>query len=698
MQTTKLLTDVQTYNGFGLIADYQLLYQQGSATGRSQLYKVTLCGAGGVCLPATTFTWQNGATTPTVISNVANANGTLAGSRPYLADFNGNGRTAILWDNGGDAVLPYSSGAATRVLWSFTGTGSTVNSTSNFAGIDNAPLTGYVPIVGDFNRDGRADIWWYALEVVGFGGSYSQQAAGPTSKLLSNSDGTYTLSAGETLPVDGSNEYRFLAEGDLNGDGRSDLIWIHEVTSDEHATVREWLLNPDGSVTTSLNDAGFVASSNGLGGGTWLSALGAGDFNGDGFTDLLWTTNGNFTFSGSGANGLWLSNGNGTVTPVPIDESNVTGYTPFFGDFNGDGKTDILWVLLDGSGRSTGQPALWLSRGDGTFVANATPGGLSGSTVANDIPIVTDFNGDGIADIFWVPADTHGLSSGQPLLSIGKGDGTFTTSSIGSTLTGYVAYIGDFNGDGKADVLWDSRGQGDTRSTGTRVIWLSDGVAPDLMTKVTNGLGATVAITYNSITNNNGVIYTKFATATDPTVDVQAPMQVVSRVDKSNGVGGLYSTTYAYAGAQFDNNGRGFLGFQKFTATDPQTGIVQTTTFLQSFPFIMQVATDTKTHDSTTLSTTTNTYQSIPLAPTSSTHTQVQLHVTQTSGHDLDGSALPTTTSTFTYDAYNNATQIAVQVNDGSSKTTNNTFNNDTAYPHWYLGRLTTSSVTSTAP
>jgi Insecticide toxin TcdB middle/N-terminal region/FG-GAP-like repeat/Salmonella virulence plasmid 65kDa B protein len=704
MQTTQRLTDVQTYAGSTLVADYQLLYQQGSATGRSQLQKVTLCGAGGVCLPATTFTWQNGTTTPTVISNVAGADHTLVGSRPYLADFNGTGRTGILWDDGGNPTLPWSSGAATRVLWSFTGA-STVTPTSNFAGIDGN-FAGYVPVVGDFNRDGRADIWWYALNQVGFGpNGYENKAAGPTAVSFSNSDGTYTSGAGPTLPVDQSNAYRLLAEGDLNGDGRSDLLWIHQVTSNLQAPVIAWRLGPGGGVNViQSNDAGGVASSNGLGSGSWLSALGAADFNGDGFTDLLWTTSGSFTFSGSGADGLWLSNGLGGFTSKPTLDGNgnnisasVTGYTPFFGDFNGDGKTDILWVTVDGFGRSSGlQPVLWTSRGDsnGNFVVNSTLGGLTGSSVANCIPTVADFNGDGIADVLWVPSDANGLSSsGQPVLWLGKGDGTFTVSNFGGTpLVGYVALIGDFNGDGKADVLWDKRSPNDSRSQGFRVIWLSDGIAPDLLTGVTNGLGATVAITYNSITNNNGVIYSKGTTATDPTVDVQAPMQVVSRVDKSNGIGGVYSTTYTYAGAQFDNNGRGFLGFRQFTATDPQTGIVQTTTFLQSFPFLMQVASDIKTLGSTILSSIVNTYGS----PSHSAPYQVTLNSSVVSGNDLDGSALPQTTTSYTYDGYNNALGIAVSISDGSTKTTTNQFTNDTT--HWYLGRLTSSVVTSTAP
>lgn len=708
IQAMVRLTNVQTYAGSTFVADYRIAYNTYSpgptATGRSQVASVTLCDGSGNCLLPTNFTWQNGTTTPTVINNVAGANTQLKNSRPYLADFNGTGRTAILWDDGGDANLPWSSGAATRVLWSFTGTGGTVVPSSDFAGQDGS-FPGYVPIVGDFNRDGRADIWWYALTPDGFGVAYNANAAGPTSVSLSNSNGTYTTVAGPTLPVDQFDFYRLLAAGDLNGDGRSDLIWIHQVTSNETAPVREWLVGPGGSVSTSLNDAGGVASSNGLGQNAWLSALGAADFNGDGFTDLLWTSNGTLTYVGSGADGLWLSNGNGNVTPVPVNDgthvigfTSVTGYTPFFGDFNGDGKTDILWVALDVYGRSTGQPIIWISRGDGTFIANSTPGGLIGSTVSGDIPTVADFNGDGIADILWVPSDTNGLSSGQPVISLSKGDGTFTTSNLGSTLGGYVAYIGDFNGDGKADVLWDSRTPNDSRSQGTRVIWLSDGVAPDLMTGVTNGVGANVTVTYNSITNNNGVIYTKGTTATDPTVDLQAPMQVVSRVDKSNGVGGLYSTTYTYAGAQFDNNGRGFLGFQQLSTTDLQTGIVDTTTYRQDFPFTSQVATDQKTLGNAILSQVTNSYASTAFTAPDNVHHYYQVMVSQTiaSGNDLDGSVLPQTTTTFNYDNYNNATLIKVCVLNDSSKTTNNTFTNDTT--NWYLGRLVTSSVTSAAP
>ena len=61
--------------------------------------------------------------------------------------------------------------------------------------------------------------------------------------------------------------------------------------------------------------------------------------------------------------------------------------------------------------------------------------------------------------------------------------------------------------------------------------------------------------------------------------------------------------------------------------------------------------------------------------------------------NDLNGTAFPTTTTTYTYDSYGNALTVNVSVTGGSSKDTTNTYNNDTT--NWYLGRLLTTSVNS---
>jgi hypothetical protein len=65
------------------------------------------------------------------------------------------------------------------------------------------------------------------------------------------------------------------------------------------------------------------------------------------------------------------------------------------------------------------------------------------------------------------------------------------------------------------------------------------------------------------------------------------------------------------------------------------------------------------------------------------------------SGADLNGAALPTVTTTSTYDAFGNPTGITLADGD-HSRTTAHTYTNDTE--NWLLGRLTRSTVRSTSP
>ena len=47
-----------------------------------------------------------------------------------------------------------------------------------------------------------------------------------------------------------------------------------------------------------------------------------------------------------------------------------------------------------------------------------------------------------------------------------------------------------------------------------------------------------------------------------------------------------HSSTYVYASAKLDLSGRGFLGFRQTSTTDLQTGIVQTSNYGLTFPYI----------------------------------------------------------------------------------------------------------------
>jgi hypothetical protein len=649
---------------------------------------VTLCDHGGVCLPATTFGWQNGTIVPTVIANVAGQNGTLSAYRPYVADFNADGLPDIMWDEGrlASAEDPTSNGK--RVLWTGTN-GGDFTVTSNFAGQDGQ-LYNYAPVVADFNRDGRADVLWHKYD-------------GSTTDWMSTGTGAFTITATGKAPFwnepDGEGGwvavyFRPGLVADYNGDGRADVVWTPgPSTIYSKSYIKVWW----GQIWwgTAWWERNGCDSFPGWGGCN--VAAQAVDYDGDGVADVFWLAT---DHSGGRDWALWRRKGDTPFTDPTFTEankgspSNINNHAPYIVDINGDGKSDILWDKVDAYGRSTGQRSLWLGKGDGTFVEQTNVSGQDG-TLAAYRPYPGDFNGDGIPDLLWVQTDTSGRSLGARVLWSGKGDGTFTVvSNFGGqdgTVIGFVPVIADFNGDGKADILWDSRKSGDTRSTGTRVLWLSDGVAPDLTTSITTGIGAKVTVAYKSMTDS--AVYTKHSDGVDPIIDLQGPMPLVSKVDASNALGGVVSTGYAFAGAKAHQDGRGFLGFRQMTVTDLQTGIVVATSYRQDFPFVGLLESETKKLGTATLGSTSHTYAATALG---GTRKRVSLTQSVANSADLNGSALPTVNSKYEYDTFGNATKIVVWTSDGFVKTTTNTYSNDTA--KWLLGRLTRATVQSSGP
>src|SRR5580658_8600405 len=107
------------------------------------------------------------------------------------------------------------------------------------------------------------------------------------------------------------------------------------------------------------------------------------------------------------------------------------------GDYNGDGKLDMAVAGFDAG------IYIYLGNGDGTFQAPLLMGGCQVNTPQSIVQ--GDFNGDGILDLI-----TTGADLSEFCVSLGKGDGTFTTvGAVNSARFAGVIAPGDFNGDGK---------------------------------------------------------------------------------------------------------------------------------------------------------------------------------------------------------------------------------------------------------
>ncbi|HEY7088119.1 MAG TPA: VCBS repeat-containing protein [Tepidisphaeraceae bacterium] len=231
----------------------------------------------------------------------------------------------------------------------------------------------------------------------------------------------------------------FVVTADFNNDGKPDLATANG------DTISVQLGNGDGSLkapTLMQNTAPYAG-------------LAVGDFNKDGKTDLVVDVNDPEWDYGVVA--VMLGNGQGgfsTTGSAPLVNDRLGELA--VGDFNGDGKLDVV-SASDGLS-ITGQSRITLLRGngDGTFASSAS----SVSVFGVPLSLATgDFNADGKLDLV-VGADQGLSDEGNPnwdtvIVLPGNGQGSFTTPSyryLLSTLIADVA-VADLNADGKPDVV-----------------------------------------------------------------------------------------------------------------------------------------------------------------------------------------------------------------------------------------------------
>ncbi len=293
---------------------------------------------------------------------------------------------------------------------------------------------GYFPsAVADVNGDGKPDLLY---------------AEGPT-VALGNGDGTFGAYQNFSQPFDYTNLCAF---HDMDGDGHLDAVCGYvdvvdnvDIDGQTHLIVLHG--NADGTFDPNpISDKVFGDRDTEYDGfGSFETPLQVRDLNGDGIPDIL----------AASADGFTVLLGGPHLTFSDPKHYAVSLYASVYDyaaisldqivDLNGDGNLDVI---------GAGPNSIFITHGrsDGTF---DTAPSLEVAEVIG-YATVADFNGDGIPDL--VASGDRSLR-----LNLGRGDGTFlpfTSIARGgidfstplSATNAHIAH-GDFNGDGKQDIL-----------------------------------------------------------------------------------------------------------------------------------------------------------------------------------------------------------------------------------------------------
>lgn len=256
----------------------------------------------------------------------------------------------------------------------------------------------------------------------------STQFNSPASVTVLLGDGTGHFSTSHTYNAQGTELFRTLAVQDLNGDGHPDLAFLTSFGTSPIINI--FLNNGDGSFT-----AGKIYNSDGL--RVPIPGLLAADLNGDQKVDLA---------IGNGAGGIsvLLGNGNGTFQG---NFAVAGGPAPGFGLGVGKFISSPTFDLVDVAPGSVDQ--LLLGNGDGTFTVKNTDCEVEPATIG-------DFNKDGKLDLAG-PTQVAGVQG--IVVCLGNGDGTFAASGVfDQGVTHHLALAGDFNNDGKLDLVASDHG------------------------------------------------------------------------------------------------------------------------------------------------------------------------------------------------------------------------------------------------
>jgi hypothetical protein len=493
------------------------------------------------------------------------------------------GSVSVLLGNGDGTFQPYSNLALPGVF------------PAGYTGTTPLPQAVTSVAVGDMNRDGHPDVVVTA-------------EAGSTcyvDVLLGNGRGGFSVASITNLP--NANHVGSVKLADF-GNGNLDVA----VTSDSGAGLQyssgETVLlgNGDGTLGTPTTYATFTSGS-----------LAVGDVNGDGKLDLVAAGSSGVSVLLGNGNGTFQA-AKYTALPAPSKGGSITGGALVMGDLNADGKLDLAvtgtydYSVPGGYDYSVTNVNVLLGNGDGTFAAAETIPLEDPASIT-----AADFNGDGYPDLAvthgvspggvqvlinqanWTtapPAATSFALSGFPASTMAGTAGTFTVTALnpdGTVDTGYTGTVRFTSSDGQAALP--------TAYTFTEADAGKHSFSATLKTAGTQSITATDATTGTLAGSESGINVTP-AAASHFSVSVPA-----------GGTAGNAISVTVTALDPYNNTATGYAGTVHFTSSDGQASLPGNCTFTASDAGVYTLTSDVtlKTAGSQTVTVTDTSSSSI---------------------------------------------------------------------------------------
>ncbi|MFC4820070.1 RHS repeat-associated core domain-containing protein [Dokdonella ginsengisoli] len=607
------------------------------ARGRPVLFSLRECSArNGVCYPATRLGWSfASAYTDPFEGNLP----VTPGGYYKVGDFNGDKRADIWWTT-------MSNGQADQSLRISTFTSDSPNGPPTLRTIDpgmrfpNGYLNGGLWEVFDGDGDGRDDLLyafntqdgqdrdprnrmdWYLRRSTGTGLGDPELMASVTIDWAQCR--TYSSKLAVELQAAGISENQPSAKAkylgssmlaDVDGDGLADLVfracdgkfWVALMKRTGN-TAAPYALTP--VEVKFLNEAGSPLSGDRCGYGTanlWRKEENfsqATDFDGDGRADLRFLVDARRCLRDSGDPDfrldVFLSKGIAADGTFVFQASRPFGAPPAISvgeregiaqagqkirtlDVNGDGLTDLVYLLADGK---------WRYRLGGPY-AGARDAQVADSLVSGGFQAdprylqLLDFDGDGKLDLWNGDGTDYSVW-------LWRGDNWSSTAIVRTDYPkaspNQMSVIGDFDGDGSIDSFLADTGGTKWNLRRSKAHHKPRGV----VTTIENGFGAVTRIDYGPLTFSS--LYRRdhdapfFRSGRGSAVfDVAAPSYAVRSVSSSAptfaSANAKATVTYRYAGLKVQAGGRGSLGFRRVSSYDVQNKTEVDSYYTQRFPY-----------------------------------------------------------------------------------------------------------------